>query len=104
MVRNDARKQTARAYAAASGISHAAAVRQTRHSAEGFSALGVHTSLMEALQRAGWPVEFDTVPENVEYRGYAGPVRFTVGRADQVNSFGGNDPDPDDGSSLDLSR
>jgi hypothetical protein len=104
MVRNDARKHTARAYAAATGISHAAAVRQTRHSPDGFSTLGVHTSLMEALQRAGWPVEFETVPENVEYRGYAGPVRFTVGRADQVNSFGGNDPDPDDGSSLDLSR
>jgi hypothetical protein len=104
MVRNEARKHTARTYAAATGISHAAAVRQTRHNADGFSALGVHTTLMEALQRAGWPVELETVPENVEYRGSAGPVRFTVGRADQVDSFGGDDPDPDDCSRLDLSR
>ena len=40
---------------------------------------------MQALQAAGWPVEYETFPENVEYRGYAGPARLTVGRADQVS-------------------
>lgn len=103
MVKDDARKSTARAYAKATGMSHAAATRQTRHRAEGLSALGVRTALMEALRQAGWPVEFDTIPQHVDYLGYAGPARLAVGRSDQVARFCCDDPDPDD-SRLDLSR
>ena len=49
-------------------------------------------------------MEYESFPENVEYRGYAGPARLTVGRADQVGVFTGDDPDPDDGGLLDLSQ
>lgn len=105
MVKDNARKKAARAHARATGLPYTAAARHTtRHRGGGLSALGVHADLMEALQAAGWPVEYETFPENVQYRGYAGPARLTVGRAGQVASFGGDDPDPDDGTLLDLSR
>ena len=42
--------------------------------------------------------------EKAGYRGYAGPARITVGRAEQAVSVGGDDLDPDDGTRLDLSR
>jgi hypothetical protein len=105
MVKNDARKKATRAHAEATGLPYTAAARlTTRRRDGGLSAAAVHADLMQALQASGWPVEYETFPENVEYRGYAGPARLTVGRADQVSSFGGDDPDPDDGTRLDLSQ
>jgi hypothetical protein len=58
--------KAARAHAQTTGLAYTAAVRQTRHRDGGLSALGVHTDLMQTLQRAGWPVEFDTVAETVQ--------------------------------------
>lgn len=103
MVKYSGRKKAARAYAQANGISYTAA-RRTNQKGGLLSAFAVHTGLMEALEAAGWPVEYETFPEMVQYRGYAGPARLTIGRADQVRSFTGDDPDPDDGDMLDLSR
>jgi hypothetical protein len=105
MVTNSARKKAARAHAQVAGLPYTAAARHTDRGRDGtLSAIGVHTDLMQALQRAGWPTEYETIAENVQYRGYAGPVRLTVGRADHVSSFGGDDPDPDDGTRLDLAQ
>jgi len=105
MVKDHARKKAARAHAAAAGLPYTAARRRTaRHRDGGLSAAGVHADLMRALRAAGWPVEHETFPENVQYRGYAGLARLTVGRADQLSVFTGDDPDPDDGDRLDLSQ
>jgi hypothetical protein len=105
MVTNSARKKAATAHAQAAGLPYTAAARHTDRGRDGtLTAIGVHTDLMQALQRAGWPTEYETIPENVQYRGYAGPARLTVGRADQVTSFGGDDPDPDDSARLDLAQ
>jgi len=106
MVKNSARKKAARAYADATGQPYTTAARHTALRHDGWvSARAVHTDLTRALRQAGWPVEAEDFPENVEYRSYPGPARLTVGRADQVSSFGGSDdPDPDDATLLDLSR
>jgi hypothetical protein len=104
MVKDTARKKAARAYAQATGVPYTAAARVTMRHRSRLSAIGVHTDLMTALTAAGWPVEYETFPENVEYRGYAGPAWLTVGRGYQVSTFGGDDPDPDDGDRLDLSQ
>jgi hypothetical protein len=104
MVKDSARKKAARAYAQATGVPYTTAARRTSCNGSELSTADVYTALMEALQAAGWPVESETFPENVEYRGYAGPARLTVGRAYQVYSFGLDDPDPDDGDRLDLSQ
>jgi hypothetical protein len=81
MVTDSARKKAARAHAQAAGLPYTAAARQPARGRDGsVSAIGVHTDLMQALQRAGWPTEYETIPENVQYRGYAGPARLTVGR------------------------
>jgi len=105
MVKDSARKKAAKAYAEATAVSHAAAARLTaRHRCGGLSAAAVHTNLMRALQAAGWPVEHETFAENAQYRGYAGPARLFVGRANQVTVSGGDAPDPDDGTRLDLSQ
>src|SRR5256885_14391823 len=107
MVKDSARKKAARAYAHQTGQSYTASARQTAHPRAdgGVSAYQVHIELVKALRQAGWPVEYEDFPEHVEYRSYPGPARVTVGRADQVTSFGGDDdPDPDDPALLDLSR
>src|SRR5436309_1476214 len=106
MVKDNARKKAARVYAYQTGQSYTAAARHTAHrSAGGVSAYQVHIELVQALRQAGWPVEYEDFPEHVQYRSYPGPARVTVGRADQVTSFGGDDdPDPDDPGLLDLSR
>ncbi len=107
MVKDSARKKAARAYAQETGQSYTTAARHTAHRQAdgGVSAYQVHIGLVQALRQAGWPVEYEDFPEHVEYRSYPGPARVTVGRADQVTSFGGDDdPDPDDPALLDLSR
>ncbi|MBM0277014.1 hypothetical protein [Micromonospora tarensis] len=86
-------------------MSHAAAARLTaRNRSGGLSAAGLHTDLMRALQAAGWPVEHESFAENTEYRGYAGPARLLVGRADQAAESRSDACDPDDETRLDLSR
>src|SRR5205823_12863290 len=104
---DSARKKAARVYARQTGQSYTTAVRHTAHGSASdlVSAYQVHIELVQALRQAGWPVEYEDFPEHVEYRSYPGPARVTVGRADQVTSFGGDDdPDPDDPALLDLSR
>jgi hypothetical protein len=103
MVKYSGRKKAARAHAQATGMSYTAAERRTSHRGGGpLSALGVHTGLMNALEAAGWPVEYQTFPENGEYTGFAGPACMNVGRNDQLRSWSG-DEDPDDESLVDLS-
>lgn len=105
VVEDRARTQAARAQVPAPGLSHPEAARHhDPHRDEAPTSIGVHTALMHGLQAAGWPVEYETIPENVQYRGYAGPARLTVGRAGQVTVFGTDDPDPDDADRLDVSQ
>src|SRR2546421_7591510 len=93
MVKDSARKKAARAYAHQTGQSYTASARETAHPRAdgGVSAYQAHIELVKALRQAGWPVEYEDFPEHVEYRSYPGPARVTVGRADQVTSFGGDD-------------
>lgn len=95
MVKYSGRKKAAKAYARANGVSYTAAARPTNHRRGLLRALAVHTGVMLALEAAGWPAEYETFPEDVQHRGYAGPARLTVGRADQVRNFTGDDPDPE---------
>jgi hypothetical protein len=84
MVKGSARDKVARRTHARPGLAYIAGARHTRHRDGGLRAPGAHTDLVTAPQRAGWPVQCETVAENVQDRGSAGPARLTVGRADQV--------------------
>jgi hypothetical protein len=63
----------------------------------------LHTDLVAALRRAGWPVEAERRPDFGEYYSYPGPAWLAVGRRDQFRSLAG-DEDPDDALSVDLTR
>jgi hypothetical protein len=63
----------------------------------------LHTDLVAALRRAGWPVEAERRPDFGAYSSYPGPAWLAVGRRDQLRSLVG-DEDPDDALSVDLTR
>ena len=63
----------------------------------------LHTDLVAALRRAGWPVEAERRPDFGEYYSYPGPAWLAIGRPDQFTSLVG-DEDPDDKLQVDLAH
>src|SRR5512133_2989824 len=63
----------------------------------------LHTDLVAALRRAGWPVEAERRPDFGEYYSYPGPAWLAVGRRDQFRPLS-EDEDPDDPLWVDLTR
>ncbi|MFI7641967.1 hypothetical protein [Nonomuraea sp. NPDC049400] len=96
MTDNKAQKSAARRLAATSGISYTAALWQLRDQAAGQSVIharDVRAHLAATLQMAGWPVTADEPCDAAQYRLWAGPALVTIGRADQLNFWRG-DEDP----------
>ncbi len=63
----------------------------------------LHTDLVAALRRSGWPVEAERRPDFGEYHSYPGPAWLAVGRSDQFSSLV-DDEDPDDELQVDLTH
>lgn len=102
MPRDGFRKRAVRAHGAETGRRYADAANSLRGS-RSTSAARIRDDLVAALDKAGWPVVVEGVPQALALTVYAGPAVIQVSRAAE-HPFGANgDEHPDDPAVFDQS-